>query len=149
MGRKTRFSIFTALAVAVLAGPASFAAARIKIEDIKIGKGVAVKKGMGISFHYTGRVQNGVKVFDTREDPGQPFGMLVGSGGVIPGLAEGVIGMRTGGVRRIIVPPELAYGKSGSAVGVIPPNATMEFEVELLGVLEKPKSNPEAGIIGR
>jgi FKBP-type peptidyl-prolyl cis-trans isomerase len=85
-----------------------------------------------VSVHYTGWLENGTK-FDSSKDRGTPFSFALGGGQVIRGWDEGVAGMKIGGKRRLTIPADLGYGASGAG-GVIPPNATLVFEVELLGV---------------
>lgn len=100
--------------------------------DVKVGEGAEAKAGQAVSVHYTGWLVNGTK-FDSSVDRGQPFKFPLGAGRVIKGWDEGVAGMKIGGVRKLIIPAELGYGSRGAG-GVIPPNATLIFEVELLGV---------------
>lgn len=106
------------------------------IEDIQVGAGAEAVAGAHISVHYTGWLFNdgiqGAK-FDSSKDRGQPFDFPLGAGHVIKGWDEGFAGMKIGGVRRLTIPPEMGYGARGAG-GVIPPNATLLFEVELLGV---------------
>jgi FKBP-type peptidyl-prolyl cis-trans isomerase FkpA len=108
----------------------------LKYLDTKIGTGEEAKKGMNVTVHYTGwlyeKGRRGVK-FDSSVDRGQPFTFPLGGGRVIKGWDEGVAGMKVGGKRELIIPPDLAYGANGIG-GVIPPNATLDFEVELLKV---------------
>jgi peptidylprolyl isomerase len=101
----------------------------LKIEDFKIGTGSAVKSGDKITINYTGTLENGTK-FDSSYDHGQPFETQIGVGQVIKGWDEGIIGMRIGGQRKLIIPASLGYGQTGMA-GVIPPNSTLIFDVEL------------------
>lgn len=101
------------------------------IEDIKIGTGAEAKAGNTISVHYVGTLVNGTK-FDSSLDRGQPLSFTLGIGQVIKGWDEGVAGMKIGGKRKLTIPPELAYG--ARAIGSIPSNSTLIFEVELLGV---------------
>ena len=105
--------------------------------DLTVGNGDVAKAGDQVSVHYTGWLQNpgGSKgrKFDSSKDRGQPFQFALGQGQVIKGWDEGVQGMKVGGVRELIIPPALGYGQRGAG-GVIPPNATLIFEVELLGV---------------
>ena len=102
------------------------------INDIKEGTGQAAAAGMIVSVHYTGWLVNGKK-FDSSKDRGQPFSFPLGAGRVIAGWDQGVQGMKIGGVRELIIPPQMGYG-AGGAGDVIPPNAALRFEVELLGV---------------
>ena len=107
--------------------------------DTKIGTGAEAAPGQQVSVHYTGwlpdpKAPDGKgKMFDSSRTRGQPFGFPLGAGHVIAGWDRGVAGMRVGGQRRLTIPPELGYGARGAG-GVIPPNATLLFEVELLGV---------------
>ena len=103
-----------------------------RIEDVKLGTGPPVKLGDTAIVHYVGTLADG-KEFDASRPRGQPFEFGVGRGQVIRGWDIGLIGMRAGGVRRLIIPPEEGYGKSGAGA-VIPPNATLHFEIELIGV---------------
>ena len=108
----------------------------LKMIDSKIGEGDAVKTGNFIQVHYTGWLyENGMRgaKFDSSVDRGQPFEFTVGSG-VIRGWSEGVVGMQPGGKRELIIPSDLGYGARGAG-GVIPPNATLDFEIELLKIL--------------
>jgi peptidylprolyl isomerase len=104
---------------------------KFKIEDSKVGDGDEVHSGDHITIHYSGTLENGQK-FDSSYDRGAPFKCRIGVGEVIDGWDMGVIGMKVGGKRKLIIPPGLAYGDRG--VGTIPPNSTLIFEVELLGV---------------
>ncbi|QSQ12585.1 FKBP-type peptidyl-prolyl cis-trans isomerase [Myxococcus landrumensis] len=104
----------------------------LKIEDSKEGTGDVAKAGQTVSVHYVGTLTDGKK-FDSSRDRGQPFSFKLGAGQVIQGWDQGVAGMKVGGVRKLTIPPELGYGARGAG-GVIPPNATLVFEVELLGV---------------
>lgn len=101
-------------------------------EDITTGTGATAQAGQMVSVHYTGWLTNGTK-FDSSKDRNQPFNFSLGAGQVIRGWDEGVAGMQVGGVRKLTIPPQLGYGARGAG-GVIPPNATLIFEVELLGV---------------
>jgi FKBP-type peptidyl-prolyl cis-trans isomerase FkpA len=101
-------------------------------EDLKVGTGAEAKAGKRVSVHYVGTLTTGKK-FDSSRDHGEPFGFTLGAGQVIEGWDKGVAGMKIGGVRKLTVPPEMGYGASGYPP-VIPPNATLVFEVELLGV---------------
>jgi FKBP-type peptidyl-prolyl cis-trans isomerase FkpA len=102
------------------------------IEELIEGSGVAAGPGQKVSVHYTGWLTNGNK-FDSSKDRGDPFIFPLGKGHVIKGWDEGVAGMKVGGKRKLTIPPSLGYGSRGAG-GVIPPNATLVFEVELLSV---------------
>lgn len=106
--------------------------ATLQLQDVKVGTGSAVKAGDTISIHYTGMLTNGQK-FDSSLDSGKPFEVQIGVGKVIKGWDEGVIGMKVGGQRRLIIPPDLGYGAQGAG-NVIPPNATLVFDLELLSI---------------
>jgi FKBP-type peptidyl-prolyl cis-trans isomerase FkpA len=107
-------------------------ASGLKYEDVKQGTGDVATTGKTVSVHYTGWLTNGTK-FDSSKDRGQPFEFPLGGGRVIKGWDEGVAGMKVGGVRKLTIPPNLGYGSRGAG-GVIPPDATLVFEVELLGI---------------
>ena len=105
-------------------------------EDVKVGTGATPKSGQTCAMHYTGWLwEEGAKgkKFDSSVDRGQPFEFPLGQGRVIKGWDEGVATMKVGGKRNLLIPPQLGYGARGAG-GVIPPNATLFFEVELLGV---------------
>ena len=102
------------------------------IEDLALGEGDVAAAGQRVTVHYTGWLTNGSK-FDSSKDRNDPFMFGLGQGQVIRGWDEGVQGMKIGGKRKLTIPPELGYGARGAG-GVIPPNATLVFEVELLGV---------------
>lgn len=105
----------------------------LRYEDLVEGEGPTAGPGQRVSVHYTGWLEDGTK-FDSSLDRNQPFQFALGKGMVIRGWDEVVAGMKVGGRRRLTIPPQLAYGASGAG-GVIPPNATLVFEVELLDVL--------------
>ena len=107
-------------------------ASGLQYEDMVVGSGAEAQAGDTVSVHYTGWLEDGTK-FDSSVDRGVPFEFTLGKGMVIKGWDEGVAGMKVGGKRRLIIPPELGYGASGAG-GVIPPNATLIFEVELIEI---------------
>lgn len=107
-------------------------ATELTITDLVVGTGAEAKAGQKVSVHYTGWLTNGTK-FDSSLDRGQPFGFKLGAREVISGWDQGVAGMRVGGKRKLTIPPALGYGDRGAG-RVIPPGATLVFEVELLGV---------------
>ncbi len=102
------------------------------IEDVVLGSGDTAQPGQLVTVHYTGWLTDGSK-FDSSKDRNDPFSFPLGAGHVIRGWDEGVAGMQVGGTRKLTIPPALGYGARGAG-GVIPPNATLVFEVELLGV---------------
>jgi FKBP-type peptidyl-prolyl cis-trans isomerase len=112
---------------------AMITASGLSIQDIVVGSGAAAAKGSNVSVHYTGWLQDGKK-FDSSVDRGQPFDVQIGVGNVIKGWDEGVVGMKVGGKRRLVIPPQLGYGEKGAGRGLIPPNAVLIFDVELMGV---------------
>lgn len=106
--------------------------AEFKTEDVKVGSGVEATRGKSVSVHYVGTLADGTK-FDSSRDRAEPFEFRLGAGMVIKGWDMGVVGMRVGGTRRLTIPSDLGYGDRGYP-GIIPPRATLHFEVELLGV---------------
>jgi FKBP-type peptidyl-prolyl cis-trans isomerase len=102
-------------------------------EDLTVGAGDSVTVGTTAQVHYTGWLPDGT-MFDTSRDGDPPLDVRVGAGGVIDGWEEGLQGMRVGGRRRLIIPPSLGYGLDGAGGGVIPPDATLVFDVEVVGV---------------
>lgn len=104
----------------------------LKYEDLALGSGKCAEAGKKVSVHYTGWLENGRK-FDSSVDRNEPFEFPLGAGRVIKGWDEGVAGMLVGGKRKLTIPSHLGYGKRGAG-GVIPPDATLIFEVELLDV---------------
>ena len=116
--------------------PATTTPSGLIIDDVVVGAGKTAAAGQTVSVHYTGWLLLGGekgKKFDSSKDRGDPFGFPLGGGHVIKGWDEGVQGMKVGGKRTLTIPPELGYGARGAG-GAIPPNATLIFEVELLGV---------------
>ena len=110
----------------------------LQYEDKLLGEGAEATRGASVTVHYTGWLykdgQQGAK-FDSSRDRAQPFGFSLGAGMVIGGWDEGVAGMKVGGQRCLIIPPDLGYGARGAG-GVIPPNATLKFDVELLATVD-------------
>jgi FKBP-type peptidyl-prolyl cis-trans isomerase FkpA len=111
----------------------------LQIEDTIVGSGAEARAGQNVRVHYTGWLHDPAaanargRKFDSSKERGQPFSFGLGQGQVIRGWDEGVQGMKVGGTRVLTIPPEMGYGARGAG-GVIPPNATLVFEVELLGV---------------
>jgi FKBP-type peptidyl-prolyl cis-trans isomerase len=103
----------------------------LKFQDLVVGSGEEIRPGDYVSIHYTGWLTDGKK-FDSSVDRGQPFTVRIGTGKVIKGWDEGVPGMKVGGKRKLMIPAALAYGTRGAPGGVIPPNADLIFEVEVL-----------------
>ncbi|MBN4665031.1 FKBP-type peptidyl-prolyl cis-trans isomerase [Pandoraea nosoerga] len=104
----------------------------LQYDDLQVGDGAEATPGKTVTVHYTGWLTDGQK-FDSSKDRNDPFAFVLGGGMVIRGWDEGVAGMKVGGKRKLVIPPELGYGARGAG-GVIPPNATLVFEVELLDV---------------
>jgi len=104
----------------------------LEIEDIRLGTGAMAKPGQKVRVHYVGTLTNGQK-FDSSRDRNDPFLFQLGAGQVIRGWDQGVSGMKVGGLRKLTIPPELAYGERGFPP-VIPPRSTLVFEVELVEV---------------
>ena len=122
--------LIPAVFLSLLAGGAL--AAELKVTDVTVGTGAEARAGGTVVVHYTGWLMDGTK-FDSSLDRGEPFSFPLGASRVIRGWDQGVEGMRVGGKRELIIPPELGYGARGAG-GVIPPNSTLRFEVELLRV---------------
>jgi peptidylprolyl isomerase len=111
----------------------------LRMIDSQAGAGEAAKSGDTVQVHYTGWLyENGKRgsKFDSSLDRGQPFQMTIGVTSVIKGWTEGLVGMKPGGKRELIIPPDLAYGTRGAGGGLIPPDATLDFEIELLQILK-------------
>jgi FKBP-type peptidyl-prolyl cis-trans isomerase len=113
-----------------VSGQPTVTASGLQIIDIKVGTGAEAQKGQTVSVDYTGWLADGTK-FDSSLDRGQPITFVLGGGQLIPGFDEGVVGMKIGGERRLIIPPDLAYGAQGRPP-VIPANATLTFDVQLV-----------------
>ncbi|WP_018946067.1 FKBP-type peptidyl-prolyl cis-trans isomerase [Thioalkalivibrio sp. AKL17] len=145
------FAIFITLIL-----PATALAENVQIRDLEKGEGPEVVRHDTVTVHYTGWVyedgEDQGEPFDSSRDRGQPFTLTLGAGEVIPGWEKGLEGMREGGKREIIIPPELGYGSRGAG-DVIPPNATLRFEVEILEVERAPfgglNNNELAGMLER
>lgn len=112
--------------------PTTRTASGLRYRDDAEGSGAEAASGDRVSVHYTGRLEDGTQ-FDSSRDRGQPFEFTLGEGRVIRGWEEGVKGMKVGGRRHLVIPPELGYGPRAVG-GVIPANATLHFDVELLGI---------------
>lgn len=126
-------------ATAVSPAPAPAAAAKVHklasglvYEDLVVGNGKMADPGLSVAVHYTGWLADGTKI-DSSLDSGQPYSFTLGQSAVIDGWHQGIKGMRIGGKRRLTIPPDLAYGAEGRPPRV-PPNSTLVFEIELLGV---------------
>lgn len=120
--------------------PAAAAGPQLLMEELRPGVGVEARPGMVLAVHYTGWLhepgalgQRG-RQFDSSRERGQPFVFQLGAGRVIRGWELGVVGMRVGSLRRLVIPPELAYGSRNVGNGLIPPDSTLVFEIDLLGV---------------
>jgi FKBP-type peptidyl-prolyl cis-trans isomerase len=114
-------------------GPGMKTDSGLEYWDLRVGNGDVAKEGSHVRVHYTGWLTNGKK-FDSSIDAGKPFDFTIGNGEVIKGWEEGVTGMKVGGKRQLRIPPALGYGAEGTPGGPIPPNATLIFDVQLLGV---------------
>jgi hypothetical protein len=108
-------------------------ASGLTIVEVKTGDGDVAGPGDTVSVHYTGKLKDGTK-FDSSYDRNQPIQFVLGAHQVIPGWDEGIAGMKVGEKRQLIIPPDLAYGANGTPDGTIPPNSTLYFDVELMGV---------------
>ncbi len=126
--------IFTLIAISGCnkSGKEITTASGLKYTEIKEGSGTAATNGKKVMVHYVGTLENG-KVFDSSLNTNQPLNFILGSGEMVPGFDEGILNMKVGGRRKLVIPPNLAWGSEG-AQGVIPPNATVIFDIELLDV---------------
>jgi FKBP-type peptidyl-prolyl cis-trans isomerase len=113
---------------------------KLEMKDLVVGKGQEAKPGDDLVVHYVGTLADG-KEFDSSRKHGQPFEFKLGAGRVIKGWDQGVVGMKPGGKRKLVIPPSLGYGPMGSPP-VIPPNATLTFEIELVSIKPKPAPAP-------
>ncbi len=114
--------------------PATQPTSGLQITDVTMGTGTVAEAGDTVTVNYVGSFPNG-QVFDASADHGTSgFAFVLGAGDVIKGWDEGVLGMKVGGERKLVVPPELGYGAQGAGGGVIPPNATLDFDITLLNV---------------
>ncbi|MBX7219920.1 MAG: FKBP-type peptidyl-prolyl cis-trans isomerase [Blastocatellia bacterium] len=107
-------------------------AAGLKVEDVKVGTGTEATTGKSVTVHYTGTLTDGTK-FDSSLDSKQPLTFTLGTNGIIQGWNQGILGMKVGGKRKLVIPPDLAYGAQGRGPK-IPPHATLNFDIELLDV---------------
>jgi FKBP-type peptidyl-prolyl cis-trans isomerase len=112
------------------------------VQDVAVGEGARADSGDIVVVHYTGWLPQGVK-FDSSRDRDEPFEVAIGYGRVIQGWDQGIVGMREGGRRRLVIPPVMAYGERGS--GPIPRNSTLVFDVELLSVVNRTPEGGEGG----
>ena len=126
--------LFSAVVVFLALHISNVTAGFLEIEDLSVGTGVEAINGDKVTVHYTGWLIDGTK-FDSSLDRGQPFSFQVGARQVIEGWDRGLRGMQVGGVRKLTIPPELAYGDRAVGGGLIPANSTLIFEVELLDIL--------------
>ncbi len=135
MKHSFKYTLFTFLMIGLFALTPAFAGhggAAPTILDLKVGEGEAAVPFSKVTVHYTGWLMDGTK-FDSSLDRNKPFEFILGSRQVIPGWEMGVLGMKVGGKRELTIPPQLAYGKRGAG-GVIPPDATLKFQIELVAV---------------
>jgi FKBP-type peptidyl-prolyl cis-trans isomerase len=135
-GPRSKAAIAPKIAEIPLAAPAAKGEVKttesgVKYETVKQGSGTVAKAGSRVTVQYIGTLEDGRK-FDSSRDRDKPFEFTVGKGDVIPGWEEGVAGMKMGEIRKLIIPPAAAYGAQGK--GPVPPNATLQFEIELLNV---------------
>ena len=119
----------------------------VDIDEVSVGTGLEAVRYSIVEVHYTGRLDNG-DVFDSSRERGQPFRFTLGAGQVIPGWEMGILGMKSGGERKLTIPPELAYGSRGAG-NVIPPNAKLSFEVELVAVTPPPFASIDSAVLAQ
>lgn len=119
---------------------------QLYIEDLAVGEGIEAQSGDTLYTLYTGWLPDGTQ-FDSNQDPEAPLFFVLGSGSLIPGWELGLVGMHAGGVRRLVIPPDLAYGETGAG-NVIPPNSALVFEVELLRIGRPGSDPPDAQVAG-
>jgi FKBP-type peptidyl-prolyl cis-trans isomerase len=122
-------AITTALGIGACGSDSPTEPSLFRAEDVQVGEGVPAVSGDTLTVNYIGRLDDG-RIFDSSYDRNQPFTFRLGAGAVIRGWDQGLVGMRVGGLRRLTIPPALAYGSQGS--GPIPPNATLHFDIELV-----------------
>ena len=127
------------------AAQAAHTGAKVEITDLATGGGGEALRHSRVTVHYTGWLEDGTK-FDSSLDRGEPFSFTLGGRQVIAGWDRGLAGMKVGGKRRLVIPPELAYGQRGAG-GTIPPNATLTFEIELLAVAPPKYTNVDNGAL--
>ena len=125
--------LLTAVVVLLGAYTSNVGAGFLEIEDLQVGEGIEVENGDQVTVHYTGWLIDGTK-FDSSLDRGKPFTFELGARQVIQGWDRGVRGMQVGGIRKLTIPPELAYGDRAVGGGLIPANSTLVFEVKLLEI---------------
>ena len=125
--------LLTAVVVLLGAYTSNVGAGFLEIEDLQVGEGIEVANGDQVTVHYTGWLIDGTK-FDSSLDRGTPFAFELGARQVIQGWDRGVRGMQVGGIRKLTIPPELAYGDRAVGGGLIPANSTLVFEVKLLEI---------------
>jgi len=125
------FTFFGGKGVSIFGGSEQTMNTDLVVQDVVVGTGEEATPGVKVDVHYVGRLESG-QVFDSSRERGQPFSFMLGAGDVIRGWDQGLVGMKVGGKRVLVIPPSLGYGAQG--IGPIPPNATLIFEVELLAV---------------
>lgn len=133
MFKRTLTTVFAGLILFTLGvGAINAQSVNLKITDVEVGAGTSAEVGMNIFVHYTGKLKDGT-VFDSSVPRGNPFSFTLGQGQVIQGWEQGLLGMKVGGKRTLTIPPELGYGATGAG-GVIPGNATLIFDIELIAI---------------